>query len=104
MAKKRPTFPPEFRRRVLEKVHAGSNISEVAREFDIARQTVMNWLKQEDIDTGKRTDGLTTDEHKELVRLRRENKRLKMEQEILSKAAAWFARETNAIPNKSSDS
>jgi transposase len=101
---KRPPFPPEFRRRVLEQVRAGRNISEVARQFEIARQTIMNWLKQDDLDAGKRTDGLTTEEHKELVQLRRENKRLKMEQEILSKAAAWFARETNAIPNKSSDS
>jgi transposase len=64
----------------------------------------MNWAKQDDLDEGRRDDGLTTNERKELVMLRRENKRLKMEQEILSKAAAWFARETNAIPNKSSDS
>lgn len=101
---RRPSFPPEFRRRVLEKVRSGSNISEVAREFDIARQTIMNWLKQDDLDSGKRTDGLTTEEHKELVQLRRENKRLKLEAEILSKAAAWFARETNVVPNKSSES
>jgi transposase len=104
MAKKRPTYPPEFRRRVLERVRSGRNLSEVSREFQIARQTIMNWLKQEDLDTGKRVDGLTTDERKELNVLRRENKRLKLEAEILSKAAAWFARETNAIPTKSSDS
>jgi transposase len=101
---RRPSFPPEFRRRVLEKVRAGSNISEVAREFDIARQTIMNWLKQDDLDAGRRDDGLTSDERKELALLRRENKRLKLEAEILSKAAAWFARETNAVPNKSSES
>jgi transposase len=104
MAKKRPTYPPEFRRRVLDRVRSGRNLSEVSREFEIARQTIMNWLKQEDLDTGKRVDGLTTDERKELAVLRRENKRLKLEAEILSKAAAWFARETNAIPTKSSDS
>lgn len=104
MAKKRPTYPPEFRRRVLDRVQSGSNLSEVSREFQIARQTIMNWVKQEDFDTGKRVDGLTTDERKELTVLRRENKRLKLEAEILSKAAAWFARETNAIPAKSSDS
>lgn len=101
---KRPTYPPEFRRRVLELVRLGRSVNAVAREFDVARQTIMNWQKQDDLDSGRRTDGLTTDEHKELVLLRRENKRLKMEQEILSKAAAWFARETNAIPAKSSDS
>jgi transposase len=62
----------------------------------------MNWLKQADLDSGRRNDGLTTDEHKELTLLRRENKRLKLEAEILSKV--WFARETNAVRNKSSDS
>lgn len=101
---KRPTYPPEFRRRVLELVRSGRSVNAVAREFDISRQTIMNWQKQDDLDSGRRDDGLTSDEHKELVQLRRENKRLKMEQEILSKAAAWFARETNAIPPKSSDS
>jgi transposase len=101
---RRPTYPPEFRRRVLELVRSGRSVNAVAREFEISRQTIMNWQKQDDLDSGHRSDGLTTDEHKELVQLRRENKRLKMEQEILSKAAAWFARETNAIPNKSSDS
>jgi len=101
---KRPTYPPEFRRRVLELVRSGRSVNAVAREFEISRQTIMNWQKQDDLDSGRRNDGLTSDEHKELVQLRRENKRLKMEQEILSKAAAWFARETNAIPNKSSDS
>jgi transposase len=101
---RRPSFPPEFRRRVLEKARAGSSVSEVAREFDIARQTIMNWLKQDDLDAGRRDDGLTSDERKELTLLRRENKRLRLEAEILSKAAAWFARETNAVPNKSSES
>jgi transposase len=101
---KRPTYPPEFRRRVLELVRSGRSVNAVAREFEISRQTIMNWQKQDDLDSGQRTDGLTTDEHKELVQLRRENKRLKLEQEILSKAAAWFARETNTIPTKSSDS
>jgi transposase len=101
---KRPTYPPEFRRRVLELVRSGRSVNAVAREFEISRQTIMNWQKQDDLDSGQRSDGLTTDEHKELVQLRRENKRLKMEQEILSKAAAWFARETNSIPTKSSES
>jgi transposase len=101
---KRRTYPPEFRRRILELARAGRSVRDLSREFDVARQSIMNWLKQDDLDAGKRTDGLTTEDHKELVHLRRENKRLKMEAEILSKAAAWFARETNAIPNKSLDS
>ena len=64
----------------------------------------MNWAKQDDADSGRRTDILNSDERKELTRLRRENKRLLLEQEILSKAAAWFAREADAIPRKSTDS
>jgi len=57
-----------------------------------------------DLDEGKRKDGLTTLEREELARLRRENKQLRLEREILSKAAAWFARETKSIPSKGSDS
>jgi transposase len=63
----------------------------------------MNWLKQDDLDSGRRTDGLTTEEHKELVKLRRRVRELEMEKEILKNTAAWFARETHTIPDKSSD-
>jgi len=101
---KRPSYPPEFRRRVLELVRSGATVLSVSQKFNVSRGAIMNWLKQDDLDSGRRDDGLTTDERKELTQLRRENKRLKLEAEILSKAAAWFARETNAVPNKSSDS
>ncbi len=101
---KRPTYPPEFRHRILELVGSGRSVNSVAVEFQVARQSIVNWLKQDDVDTGRRDGGLTTDERKELAALRRENKRLKLEAEILSKAAAWFARETHAVPSKSSDS
>lgn len=103
MAKQR-RYPPEFRRRVLELIRSGRNANAVAREFDISRQTIINWLKQDDLDSGRRTDGLTSEENAELSRLRRDVKRLTIENEILSKAAAWFARETDVIPKKSSDS
>ena len=99
---KRPSYPPEFRRRILELVRSGRTVLSVSQEFDVSRGAIVNWLKQDDLDSGRRDDGLTTDERKELTLLRRENKRLKLEAEILSKAAAWFARETNAVPNKSS--
>jgi transposase len=105
MAKHSPrAYPPEFRRKVVTLARDGRTLNSLANEFGVARQTIMNWLKQEDLDAGRRDDGLTTEERHELTRLRRENKRLKLEAEILSKAAAWFARETNAIPEKSSDS
>lgn len=103
MAKRR-TYPPEFRRRILELARSGRSVSDLSREFEVARQSIMNWLKQDDLDTGKRTDGLTSEEHKELVKLRRRVRELEMEKEILKKAAAWFARETHTIPDKSSDS
>ena len=61
-------------------------------------------MAQADRDTGKRHDGLTTAEHEELTRLSRENRQLKLERDILSKAAAWFARETGTVPDKGSSS
>ena len=97
-------YPPEFRQKILELIRSGRSGNAVAEQFNVSRQTVSNWLKQDALDAGRRTDGLTSDERAELTQLRRENKRLKIEQEILSKAAAWFARETDAIPKKPSDS
>jgi len=104
MAKPSRSYPPEFRQKILELIRSGRSGNAVAKQFNVSRQTISNWLKQDALDGGRRTDGLTSDERAELVRLRRDNRRLTIEQEILSKAAAWFARETNTIPKKSSDS
>jgi len=104
MSNTHPSYPPEFRSKVVALVRSGRGIREVAREFKLSDQSVRNWLKQEALDSGRRNDGLTSAEREELTRLRRENKRLQIEQEILKKAAAWFARETDAIPPKSSNS
>ena len=71
---------------------------EVAEEFGISADSVRRWMQQAERDQGSRQDGLRSAEREELVRLRRENRRLKMEREILSKAATWFARETDSIP------
>jgi transposase len=76
----------------------------LAREFEPSAQCIRNWIKQDELDNGKRQDGLTSEERAELARLRRENKELKLEREILAKAAAWFARETGSIPPKCSSS
>ena len=76
----------------------------LAKEFEPSAQAIRNWVAQADRDEGRREDGLTTVERDELSRLRRENRQLKLEREILSKAAAWFARETDVIPPKGSNS
>jgi transposase len=90
----------EFRPNVVELVKAGRTPKELAREFEPTEQTINNWVSQADRDAGVRHDGLTTAERQELIRLRRENRQLKMERDILSQAAAWFARETGAVPPK----
>jgi transposase len=103
MAHKRKVYPPEFRHKVLELVRSGRSVNEVAREFEIARQSIMNWLKQDEIDAGRR-EGVTTEEQLEIRRLKKRVRELEIEREILKKAAAWFARETDSIPNKDSNS
>ena len=104
MPKSRPPYPPEFKRRLVEMVRAGRNPEELAEKFEPTAQSIRNWVAQADRDAGHRQDGLTTDEREELRRLRRENKVLREEREILKKAAAWFARETGSIPPKDSSS
>ena len=104
MPKSRPPYPEEFRQQILELVRAGRTPDELAAEFEPTAQTIRNWIKQAELDKGQRQDGLTRDEKAELARLRKENKQLRLEREILSKAAAWFARETEAVPPKSSNS
>ena len=104
MPKTHPPYPPEFRERMVELVRAGRTAGELAKQFEPSAQTIRNWVKQADLDEGRREDGLTTKEREELRRLRRENRRLRREREILSKAAAWFAQETDSIPSGSSNS
>ena len=102
MPKTHTPYPPEFRQQIIELARAGRSPNDLAREFEPSAQAIRNWIKQADLDNGKCSDGLTTDEREELRRLRRENKQLRLEREILSKAAAWFARETNSIPSRDS--
>ena len=104
MPKSHPPYPPEFRRQMVELVRAGRNPEELAKEFEPTAQAIRNWVAPADRDEGRRDDGLTSAEREELRRLRRENKQLRIEREILAKAAAWFARETDSIPPKDSSS
>lgn len=97
-------YPPEFRRQIVEPVRAGRTPEELAREFEPSAQPIHNWVRQANRDEGRRADGLTTVEREELRRLRRENRQLREEREILAKAAAWSARETDSVPPKSSSS
>ena len=94
MPKSRPPYPAEFRARMVELVRSGRNPEELSREFEPTAQAIQNWVSQADIDEGRRDDGLKTADLEELRRLRREIKKLRQEREILAKAAAWFAQET----------
>ena len=104
MPKSHPPYAPEFRQQMIELVRAGRTPGELGREFECSAQTIRNWVRQADRDAGRRSDGLTTAEREELRRLRREVKQLRLEREILKRAAAWFARAAHAVPEKSSDS
>jgi transposase len=89
-------FPPEFKRDVVAVARRGDlTVVEVAADFDISPESVRRWMRQADIDDGIK-DGLTSAEQAEVVRLRRENRRLGMENEILRRAAAYFAKD--ALP------
>ena len=90
-------YPTEFRERAVELARLRETpIKQLATDLGISDQTLHNWLRQADIDAGRR-EGLTTEERAELVRLRRANRVLEMENEILKRAAAFFARE-NVLP------
>jgi len=97
-------YTPEFRAQMVELVRSGRKASELAREFGCSSWTIRDWMKQADRDAGRGDGGLTSLERVELTRLRRENKRLKLEREILGKAAAWFAQESAHTTKSSSDS
>jgi len=104
MPKSHLPYAPEYRRRIIELARAGRSINELAREFEPSANAIRYWLKQAGLDEGLRSDGLTTTEREELNRLRRENRVLREEREILAKAAAWFATETGAVPSRRSNS
>ena len=108
MPKTRPPYPAEFRRQMIELVRAGRDPADLAREFEPSAQAIRNWVAEADRQEGRREAAppaaLTTAEREERVRRRRENEQLRQERDILSRATAWFARETGVIPPGSSGS
>lgn len=104
MGKTRPPFPAEFRQEIVRLVRAGRSANSLAREFEPSAVTIRKWVKQADLDEGRRSDGPTSQDLDELRKLRSEVRRLREEREILKKAAAWFAQESNSIPKKGSGS
>jgi transposase len=99
MGKKKPrprrSFTPEFKAEIVELCQRGDrSVGQVAKDFDLTETAVREWLKQAERDAGTRTDGLTTSEKEELAQLRRENRRLREDVEILKRATAFFAKET----------
>jgi transposase len=103
MVQRTVRYTPEFKRQMVDLVRSGRTPASLAKEFDPTAWSIALWVKQDARDSGRGDGGLSSAERDELRRLRRENRRLKEEREILSKAAAWFATESG--PSKrSSDS
>jgi transposase len=97
MPKSKPPYPPTFRAEAVRLVHSSDkSIPEIAKDLGIADQTLRSWVQQAEVDAGLR-DGLTTAERAELRQLRREVRTLRQERDILKKAAAFFARESDPI-------
>jgi transposase len=104
MPRGRLPYPLEFRGRMVELVRAGRTPEDLAKEFEPTAKAIRNWVKQSALEEGRPGESMPSAEREELRRLRRENRQLREEREILAKAAAWFARETGSIPSKGSDS
>jgi len=90
----RRAFTPEFKAEIVELCQRGDrSVGQVAKDFDLTETAVRAWVKQAELDSGSRSDGLTSDERAELAALRRENRRLREDNDILKRATAFFARE-----------
>ncbi len=103
MPRTRNPYPAEFREQIVALSRSGRSVEDLAREFEPCAATMHGWVKQAERDGGGRVDGLTSDEREELRRLRRENRQLRQERDILAKAAAWFA-QSDVTSSRSSSS
>lgn len=105
MSFKRAPYPREFRRQLVELVRSGRTPEELSREFEPSAQSIRNWVAAAALAEDRSGAAIASRaEQEELTRLRAENRRLRQERDILAKAAAWFARETDATPDGSSRS
>ena len=98
VAKKKPrprrSFTPEFKADIVERCLSGDrSVGQVAKDFDLTETAVREWVRQAEVDAGRR-DGLTSTEREELSHLRRENRRLQADVDLLKRATAFFAKET----------
>src|SRR5689334_22732645 len=102
MPRTNPAYPPEFKTEAVRLVRSGDKpLAALAQDLGIAVQTLRNWVRQAEADGGAR-DGVTSEERAELRQLRREVRILRQEREILKKAAAFFARETDVTRERRS--
>ena len=94
--RRRRSFTPEFKAEIIELCQRGDrSVGQVAKDFDLSETAVREWVRQAERESGTRQDGgLTSVERKELAELRRENRRLREDVEILKRATAFFAKET----------
>ena len=107
MAKTRPPYPAAFREQIIELARAGRSPAELSREFGPTAQSIANWIGQAARDAGQPLpgkEGLSSAEREELVRLRRENRQIRLERDILAKATAWFAGKSERTSTTSTDS
>ena len=99
MPRTRTPYPAEFREQIVALARTGRSVEDLAREFEPCAATIHGWIRQADRDGGRRADGLSSEERDEL---RRENRQLRQERDILAKAAAWFA-QSDAMPSRSTN-
>jgi len=103
MPRTRNPYPAEFRDQIIALGRTGRSAESLSREFEPCVATIHGWIRQADRDGGGRSDGLSSDERDELRHLRRENRQLRQERDILAKAAAWFA-QSGVMSSRSSSS
>ena len=95
MTRYRPAYPPEFRRQMVDLVRSGRTPEELSREFEPSAASIAGWVRRADAEDGTRPEVMSAAEREEFTRLRRENRRLRQERDILAKATAWFAAALN---------